>query len=78
MAIHMVTISPAPPKKNLAMKLNLLAAMLLAPLAKRTAHLVDNLLANDDLIITDKGNTGTYRFLFQQPRRWSVTVKLAF
>jgi hypothetical protein len=44
----------------------------------RTQLNVDNLLANDDLIITDKDNTGTYRFLFQQPRRWSVTVTRAF
>jgi hypothetical protein len=44
----------------------------------RTQLNVDNLLANDDLIITDKDNTGTYRFLFQQPRRWSVTVTKAF
>jgi hypothetical protein len=44
----------------------------------RTQLNVDNLLANDDLIITDKDNTGTYRFLFQQPRRWSATVSRAF
>ncbi len=44
----------------------------------RTQLNVDNLLANDDLIITDKDNTGTYRLLFQQPRRWSVTVTRAF
>ena len=44
----------------------------------RTQLNVDNILANDDLIITDKDNTGTYRFLFQQPRRWSATVSRAF
>jgi iron complex outermembrane receptor protein len=44
----------------------------------RTQLNVDNLLANDDLIITDKDNTGTWRYLFQQPRRWSLTVSRSF
>jgi hypothetical protein len=44
----------------------------------RTQLNVDNLLANDDLIITDKDNTGTWRYLFPQPRRWSVTVTKSF
>lgn len=33
---------------------------------------------HDDLIITDKDNTGTWRYLFQQPRRWSVTATKSF
>ena len=44
----------------------------------RTQLNVDNLFDNDDLIITDKDNTGTWRYLFQQPRRWSVTVTRSF
>jgi outer membrane receptor for ferric coprogen and ferric-rhodotorulic acid len=44
----------------------------------RTQLNVDNLLDHDDLIITDKDNTGTWRYLFQQPRRWSMTVSRAF
>ncbi len=44
----------------------------------RTQLNIDNLLANDDLLITDKDNTGTWRYLFQQPRRWSVTVTRSF
>jgi len=39
---------------------------------------VDNLFDHDDLIITDKDDTGTYRYLFQQPRRWSLTASLKF
>jgi hypothetical protein len=35
---------------------------------------LDNVFNNEDLIITDKDNTGTYRYLFQQPRRWGLTV----
>ncbi|WP_414661415.1 TonB-dependent siderophore receptor [Horticoccus sp. 23ND18S-11] len=44
----------------------------------RTQLNVDNLLDNDDLIITDKDNTGTWRYLFQTPRKWSVTVTRSF
>ena len=44
----------------------------------RTQLNVDNLLDHDDLIITDKDNTGTWRYLFQPPRRWSVTVTRSF
>ena len=44
----------------------------------RTQLNVDNLFNNDDLIITDKDNTGTWRYLFQSPRRWSVTVTRSF
>ena len=35
---------------------------------------VDNVLDRDDFIITDKDNTGTYRVLFQQPRRWAISL----
>ena len=35
---------------------------------------LDNVFNNQDLIITDKDNTGTYRYLFQQPRRWGLMV----
>ncbi|MDP3073039.1 MAG: hypothetical protein Q8N18_22285 [Opitutaceae bacterium] len=44
----------------------------------RTQLNVDNLLDNDDLLITDKDNTGTWRYMFQSPRRWSVTVTRPF
>jgi len=44
----------------------------------RTQLNIDNLLDHDDLIITDKDNTGTWRYLFPQPRRWSVTVTKSF
>lgn len=39
---------------------------------------VDNLLDFDDFIITDKDNTGTYRVLFQQPRRWALSLTRSF
>ncbi len=39
---------------------------------------VDNLFDFDDFIITDKDNTGTYRVLFQQSRRWAVSLTRTF
>ena len=39
---------------------------------------VDNIFDFDDFIITDKDNTGTYRVLFQQPRRWAVSLTRSF
>jgi outer membrane receptor for ferric coprogen and ferric-rhodotorulic acid len=39
---------------------------------------IQNLLANDDLIITDKDDTGTYRYRFITPREVSLTATLTF
>lgn len=39
---------------------------------------VDNVFNHDDLIITDKDQTGTFRYVFQNPRRWAVTSTFAF
>lgn len=39
---------------------------------------VDNALGEDSLIITDKDNTGTYRYFYQTPRRWAVSSTFEF
>ena len=39
---------------------------------------LDNLLAEDRLIVTDADQNREYRYVFQTPRRWSVTSTLAF
>ena len=35
---------------------------------------VDNVMDFDEFTITDKDDTGTYRVLFQQPRRWALSA----
>jgi len=39
---------------------------------------VDNLLDNQDLIITDRDQTAAYRYVFQRPRSWSLSSTLGF
>jgi outer membrane receptor protein involved in Fe transport len=39
---------------------------------------VDNVFDEDDLIVTDKDHTGSYRYIFQSPQRWSVSTSLNF
>ena len=39
---------------------------------------VDNLLAEDALLVTDADQIRAYRYVFQTPRRWSVTSTLIF
>lgn len=39
---------------------------------------VDNVFDEDDLIVTDKDQTGAYRYVFQTPQRWSVSTSLTF
>lgn len=39
---------------------------------------VENVQNRDELLITDKDNTGTYRYVFQTPRRWALTSTFDF
>lgn len=39
---------------------------------------VDNLLDNQDLIITDRDETALYRYVFQRPRTWALASTLGF
>lgn len=39
---------------------------------------VDNLLNEDDLLVTDADQTRAYRFVYQNPRRWSVSSTFTF
>ena len=39
---------------------------------------VDNLLGEDELIVTDADQDRAYRYVFQNPRRWSVTATYSF
>lgn len=39
---------------------------------------VDNLLDSDDLLVTDADQNRAYRFVYQNPRRWSVSSTFGF
>ena len=39
---------------------------------------VDNLFDEDALLVTDADQIRAYRYVFQTPRRWSVTSTLTF
>ncbi len=39
---------------------------------------VDNILGEDKLLVTDADQLRSYRYVFQNPRRWSVTSTLKF
>ena len=39
---------------------------------------IDNLLDEDELIVTDADQVRAYRFVYQTPRRWSITSTLSF
>lgn len=39
---------------------------------------VDNLFDEDDLLITDADHIRPYRYVFQNPRRWSITNTITF
>jgi outer membrane receptor protein involved in Fe transport len=39
---------------------------------------VDNLLDNQDLLITDRDQSTLYRYVFQRPRSWSLSSTLSF
>ena len=39
---------------------------------------VDNLLDNQDLQVIDADQIRAYRYVFQTPRRWSVTTTVTF
>jgi outer membrane receptor protein involved in Fe transport len=39
---------------------------------------VDNLFDQDALLVTDADQNRAYRYVFQTPRRWSVTSTLTF
>ncbi len=39
---------------------------------------VDNMLGEDDLIITDADQIRPYRYVYQNPRRWSITNTFTF
>ncbi len=39
---------------------------------------IDNLLDNQDLLITDRDETALYRYVFQRPRTWALSSTLGF
>jgi outer membrane receptor for ferric coprogen and ferric-rhodotorulic acid len=39
---------------------------------------IDNLLGEDDLIVTDADQVRAYRYVFQNPRRWGLTATYSF
>ncbi len=39
---------------------------------------IDNLLNEDQLLVTDANETRAYRFVYLTPRRWSVSNTISF